>query len=61
MARRTRRPAPAAAATRAGTTALLEWLKHWNENARPFTWTKGADQIISAIGRYCARISGPRQ
>ncbi|MEV0624249.1 IS630 family transposase [Nonomuraea sp. NPDC050404] len=41
------------------TTALQEWLKYWNENARPFTWTKNADQIISAIGRYCARISGP--
>lgn len=41
------------------TMALQEWLTHWNENARPFTWTKNADQIISAIGRYCARISGP--
>jgi transposase len=31
----------------------------WNENAKPFRWTRTADQIIDAIGRYCARISGP--
>ncbi|MGH3236305.1 MAG: IS630 family transposase, partial [Streptosporangiaceae bacterium] len=41
------------------TCALEEWIKFWNENARPFKWTKTADQIIDAIGRYCARISGP--
>lgn len=33
--------------------ALLEWLTHWNENARPFTWVEDADQIIGATGRYC--------
>lgn len=27
-----------------------------NENARPSTWTKNADQIIDAIGRCCAQI-----
>ncbi|WP_153263659.1 hypothetical protein [Nonomuraea phyllanthi] len=32
------------------TTALQEGLKRWNENARPFTWTKNADQLIDAIG-----------
>ena len=37
-----------------------EWvIKLWNANAAPFKWTKTADQIIDAIGRYCARISGP--
>jgi transposase/transposase-like protein len=41
------------------TCALEEWVKFWNENAKPFKWTKTADQIIDAIGRYCARISGP--
>ena len=39
--------------------ALAEWIRLWNANAKPFTWTKTADQIIDAIGRYCARISGP--
>jgi len=41
------------------TTALQEWIKLWNEGARPFTWTRTADQIIDRICRYCSRISGP--
>jgi len=41
------------------TCALEQWIKFWNENAKPFRWTKTADQIIDAIGRYCERISGP--
>jgi transposase len=41
------------------TTALQEWIKLWNEGARPFTWTKTADQIIDRICHYCSRISGP--
>src|SRR6266536_1060334 len=40
-------------------TALEEWIKLWNESARPFKWTKTADQIIDRICRYCSRISGP--
>ena len=39
-------------------TALEEWIKIWNASARPFRWTKTADQIIDRICRYCARISG---
>jgi transposase len=41
------------------TTALEQWIKLWNEGARPFTWTKTPDQIIDRICRYCSRISGP--
>ena len=41
------------------TTALENWIKFWNANARPFKWTKTADQIIDRICRYCSRISGP--
>jgi len=41
------------------TTALEDWIKLWNETARPFTWTKTADQIIDRICRYCSRISRP--
>jgi transposase len=40
-------------------TALENWIKLWNEHARPFKWTKTADQIIDRICRYCSRISGP--
>jgi transposase len=41
------------------TAALEDWIRLWNENARPFTWTKTADEIIDRICRYCARISEP--
>ncbi len=41
------------------TTALEDWIKFWNASARPFKWTKTADQIIDRICRYCSRISGP--
>ena len=41
------------------TSTLEEWIKLWNESARPFRWTKTADQIIDRICRYCSRISGP--
>jgi hypothetical protein len=41
------------------TAALAGWIKLWNASARPFRWTKTADQIIDRICRYCSRISGP--
>src|SRR6266403_3514876 len=41
------------------TTTLENWIKTWNASARPFKWTKTADQIIDRICRYCTRISGP--
>ncbi|WP_369033809.1 IS630 family transposase [Streptomyces adonidis] len=41
------------------TTALEDWIKIWNSNAKPFKWTKTADQIIDRIRCYCSRISGP--
>ena len=31
------------------TTALEEWVNVWNESARPFRWTKTADQIIARV------------
>ncbi|MFE5754625.1 hypothetical protein ACFQ7M_35875 [Streptomyces massasporeus] len=38
---------------------LEDWIKTWNEQARPFKCTKTADQMIDRICRYCDRISGP--
>jgi hypothetical protein len=54
-------PARASSCTSPGvlTTALEDWIKVWNENARPFRWTKTADQIIDRICRYCSRITEP--
>jgi transposase len=38
-------------------TDIRAWLDHWNENPRPFVWTKTADQILTNLARYCERIS----
>jgi hypothetical protein len=40
-------------------TALEEWIKVWNDDARPLKWTKTAEQILDRICRYCDRISEP--
>jgi len=29
----------------------------WNDNPRPYVWTKTADQILSSIGNYCTRMN----
>jgi transposase len=36
---------------------LRNWIKTWNENPRPYVWTKTADQILDSITRYYARIN----
>lgn len=36
---------------------IREWVRLWNENPRPFTWTKSADEILDSVARYCMRIS----
>jgi transposase len=41
------------------TTALEDWIDVWNAAARPFKWTKTADQIRHRICRYRSRISVP--
>lgn len=39
---------------------ITDWANTWNENPRPFTWTKTAEEILATIGRYCQRISDSR-
>jgi transposase len=36
---------------------IRAWLEHWNEQPRPFVWTKTADEILTNLARYCERIS----
>jgi transposase len=37
---------------------IRAWVKAWNENPRPFIWTKTAEQILESLGRLIARING---
>jgi transposase len=36
---------------------IRQWIDTWNENPRPYVWTKTADQILDSIKRYCKRIT----
>jgi transposase len=41
----------------AGLRADLEtWITGWNDNPRPFTWRKTADEILDRLRRYIQRI-----
>src|SRR5215213_3239244 len=41
-------------------TDIRTWITTWNENPRPYVWTKTADQILDSISRYCTRINESR-
>ncbi|MEV6602525.1 transposase, partial [Kutzneria sp. NPDC051319] len=36
---------------------IRDWIRTWNDNPRPYVWTKTADQILDSIARYCSRIN----
>ncbi|HLL64364.1 MAG TPA: IS630 family transposase, partial [Micromonosporaceae bacterium] len=37
---------------------IRTWVADWNNNPKPFTWTKNAEQILESLARFCQRISG---
>ncbi len=39
---------------------IRAWIDTWNDNPRPYVWTKTADQILDSIARYCSRINDSR-
>jgi transposase len=39
---------------------IRAWIDTWNDNPRPYVWTKTADQILASIGNYCNRINNSR-
>lgn len=36
---------------------IRTWAASWNENPRPYVWTKTADEILESLASYCQRIS----
>jgi transposase len=36
---------------------IRAWIDTWNEQPRPYVWTKTADQILESIATYCNRIN----
>jgi len=37
---------------------IRAWVNAWNDNPRPFIWTKSADEILASLGRLLKRTSG---
>jgi transposase len=37
---------------------IRAWIDTWNQNPRPFTWTKTAEEILDSLAKYIAKISG---
>ncbi|MGW1507570.1 IS630 family transposase [Streptomyces mirabilis] len=40
---------------------ITAWIETWNENPRPFTWTKTADEILSSLADYLAKVGTSSQ
>jgi transposase len=37
---------------------IRAWVAAWNDNPKPFIWTKTAEQILDSLGRLIQRITG---
>lgn len=37
---------------------ISTWMERWNDDPKPFVWTKTADEILESLAKYCRRISG---
>jgi transposase len=37
---------------------IRSWVAQWNENPKPFIWTKSAEAILAKLGRLLQRING---
>jgi transposase len=35
---------------------IKAWIATWNDNPRPFTWTKTADEILNTLADYLAKV-----
>jgi transposase len=40
---------------------IKAWIAAWNDNPRPFTWTKTADEILNSLADYLAKLRAGRQ
>ena len=41
-------------------TAIEDYLRHYNEECKPFVWTATADAILNKVTRFCERTSETR-
>ncbi|MET8348464.1 MULTISPECIES: IS630 family transposase [unclassified Micromonospora] len=38
-------------------TDVNTWIAAWNEDPKPFVWTKTADEILDSLANYCTRLN----
>lgn len=36
---------------------IRDWVETWNQNPKPFTWHKSADEILERLAGYCTAIN----
>jgi len=36
---------------------IRDWIEVWNEDPKPYVWTKTADQILESLAAYCQQIN----
>jgi transposase len=39
---------------------IRDWIATWNDNPRPFTWTKTADEILNSLADYLTKVGAGR-
>ncbi|MBV8735247.1 MAG: IS630 family transposase [Solirubrobacterales bacterium] len=39
------------------TASIRTWITNWNQNPKPYTWHKSAEEILTTLATYCQRIS----
>ena len=37
---------------------IRDWITNWNDNPKPFAWTKTADEILERLASHIQRIPG---
>jgi transposase len=38
-------------------STIYKWIETYNENAKPYIWSKTADEILDSVANFCERIS----
>jgi hypothetical protein len=36
---------------------IRDWVETWNDNPRPFTWHKSAEEILDRLAGYCRSLN----
>ncbi|MFJ3308356.1 hypothetical protein ACIPSA_35830 [Streptomyces sp. NPDC086549] len=40
---------------------IAAWIDTWNDNPRPFTWTKTAGEILNSLADYLTKVGTGNQ